>query len=345
MFRRRPTPARPLPSQRLLVEELEPRVLFSADAEAVLPGAIWQPDQVTPQSAENTLLVSHQVQGASVASTADAQASAPRHEVAFVDGGIDDADGLIALLRQQAEADGRVLDVVRIDANTDGLQQIGHWLAQHTDLDAVHVFSHGQAGAMQLGSSVLDGATLAERAGEVALWSQAFSVDGDLMLYGCDLAANDAGRQLMSDLSLLTGADVAASTDRTGAAQLGGDWVLECELGLVQTASLNAGAWHNVLATATLREGLSGYAGTTDTYLYTTTGIGQNTSQGSNALLLSGPDGTGGDAQLLLKFDVSSIPVGSVVTQVQITLQMTTSPTFTNPTYTCLLYTSPSPRD
>src|SRR6218665_3171398 len=153
MFRRRPTPARPLPSQRLLVEELEPRVLFSADAEAVLPGALWQPDQAMPEAAENTLLVSQQVQGASVASASDAQATTPRHEVAFVDCGIDDADGLIALLQQQAQADGRVLDIVRIDVNADGLKQIGDWLAQHTELDAVHVFSHGQAGALQLGSS------------------------------------------------------------------------------------------------------------------------------------------------------------------------------------------------
>lgn len=98
MFRRRPAPARALPSPRLLVEELEPRVLFSADAEAVLPGVGWQPDQAPSQPAETTVLPLHQVQGERLVSTSDAQAGTARREVAFVDEGIDDADGLIALL-------------------------------------------------------------------------------------------------------------------------------------------------------------------------------------------------------------------------------------------------------
>jgi len=252
MFRRRPAPARSLPSKRLLVEELEPRVLFSADAEAVLPGVVWQGESPAPQAA-TTLLVSDADQATTATTTSGAQASGTRHEVAFVDAGIHDAEGLIALLRQQADADGRVLDIVRLDPNADGISQVSDWLAAHNDLDAVHVFSHGHAGALQLGATVLDADSLSERAGDIVGWSQAFTSDGDLLLYGCDLAADDAGRQLLSDLSLLTGADVAASEDLTGAEALGGDWVLEQEVGHVESAvALGASLqsqWQGVLAT------------------------------------------------------------------------------------------------
>jgi len=252
MFRRRPAPARSLPSKRLLVEELEPRVLFSADAEAVLPGVVWQGESPAPQAA-TMLLVSDADQATTATTTSGAQASGTRHEVAFVDAGIDDAEGLIALLRQQADADGRVLDIVRLDPNADGISQVSDWLGVHNNLDAVHVFSHGHAGALQLGATVLDADSLSERAGDIVGWSQAFTSDGDLLLYGCDLAADDAGRQLLSDLSLLTGADVAASEDLTGAEALGGDWVLEQEVGHVESAvALGASLqsqWQGVLAT------------------------------------------------------------------------------------------------
>src|SRR3989344_5612208 len=275
MFRRRPAPARSLPSKRLLVEELEPRVLFSADAEAVLPGVVWQGESPAPQAA-TTLLVSDADQATTATTTSGAQASGTRHEVAFVDAGIHDAEGLIALLRQQADADGRVLDIVRLDPNADGISQVSDWLAAHNDLDAVHVFSHGHAGALQLGATVLDADSLSERAGDIVGWSQAFTSDGDLLLYGFDLAADDAGRQLLSDLSLLTGADVAASEDLTGAEALGGDWVLEQEVGHVESAvALGASLqsqWQGVLATLVVDTTADNNTAGLDTVTFSLTG-------------------------------------------------------------------------
>ncbi|TAK34684.1 MAG: DUF4347 domain-containing protein, partial [Lysobacteraceae bacterium] len=204
---------------------------------------------------------------------------------------------------------------------------IGDWLASHSDLDAVHVFSHGQAGALQLGSAMLDGATLSERAGEIVQWSQAFSSDGDLLLYGCDLAANAEGRQLISDLSLLTGADVAASEDRTGASALGGDWVLEQRVGQVDAAvalgqSLQA-QWQGVLATATFQQGVSSYTGTQDTYI--TSGAPSTANGAGTELVLTGNTGQ----QMLLRFDNliagsgGSIPVGSTITSATLQLRIT----------------------
>ena len=84
---------------------------------------------------------------------------------------------------------------------------------------------------MQIGSTRLDAATLAGRGAEIAGWGRALTDDADLLLYGCDVAATPSGERLLARLGALTGADVAASTDLTGAATLGGNWLMEAQTG------------------------------------------------------------------------------------------------------------------
>ena len=75
---------------------------------------------------------------------------------------------------------------------------------------------------------------------------------------GCDLAAGEDGLSLVDSLAALTGADVAASTDDTGTALLGGDWELEYTSGSVETAvaiSTEAQAsWVGLLAIETVAD-------------------------------------------------------------------------------------------
>ena len=95
------------------------------------------------------------------------------------------------------------------------------------------------------------------------------SAEADLLIYGCDLAGDEDGISLTSSLAALTGADVAASTDGTGAASRGGDWVLEHATGSIETAvavSAEAQAgWRGLLATETVADdfGSGGYTGNT----------------------------------------------------------------------------------
>ncbi|HET6789540.1 MAG TPA: DNRLRE domain-containing protein, partial [Aquabacterium sp.] len=79
--------------------------------------------------------------------------------------------------------------------------------------------------------------------------------------------------------------------------------------------------------------GLNSYAGTSDTYLYTSTGIPQNVDKSTSTTLLAGEDGTGGQAQLLVKFDVSQIPVGSTINSVTLTMQITSANMFTSASF------------
>lgn len=53
-----------------------------------------------------------------------------------------------------------------------------------------------------------------------------------ILLYGCNVAQGDVGQAFISALASSTGTDVAALTDLTGAAALGGDWAFEAQTGI-----------------------------------------------------------------------------------------------------------------
>ena len=91
-------------------------------------------------------------------------------------------------------------------------------------IGSLAVFSHGSAGQFALGRDWISADTLPETS---AAWSQLAGVmaqDANIEIYSCDVAATPAGDDLLNQLALLTGAEVYASTDITGA---GGDWTLE----------------------------------------------------------------------------------------------------------------------
>jgi hypothetical protein len=66
-------------------------------------------------------------------------------------------------------------------------------------------------------------------------------------------------------LAALTGADVAASTDTTGAAASGGNWVLERSTGQVDAAPLDipVDAWQGTLASSATFDFASGFVANT----------------------------------------------------------------------------------
>ncbi len=155
-------------------------------------------------------------------------------EVIFVDRDAADFEELVADLQTQRDA-GRPIDFFILDSHSDGVDQIAETLERYSDLDAVHIVSHGESGAVKLGGTWLRIGSLDGYAGAIAGWGNAFSSDGDLLFYGCDLASNTRGEMLVHSVAALTGADVAASTDDTGHATFGGDWELEYETGRIES--------------------------------------------------------------------------------------------------------------
>ena len=97
----------------------------------------------------------------------------------------------------------------------------------------------------------LNSATLQQNSNDVAGWGNALNETGDILLYGCDLAANTDGQSLLDNIAELTGAEVAASDDLTGNSGQGGDWDLEYTRGKVETnlaiSSSTQPTWSGVL--------------------------------------------------------------------------------------------------
>ena len=183
----------------------------------------------------------------SVLQAVDPSQNGGRKEVAFVDSSLADWDVLVAGI-------GAGIEIVLLDGNSDGLRQIATWAAQNDGFDAIHILSHGSEGQVHLGSFILDTDTATTRSNDLAALGAALGVDGDVMLYGCDVAGG-SGAALIDALANATGADVAASTDMTGAQSLGGDWQLEHTTGVIETAGLVVTDYQGILDTITIASG------------------------------------------------------------------------------------------
>ena len=165
-------------------------------------------------------------------STTEMAAAAAPREIVFVDSRVRDAEGLLKGFPPHAE-------VVYIQPGEDGLQQMAEVLGTQGNAATVHVLAHGSEGQMWLGNTFLDAGNLASHSDVLAAIGRGLTEGGDLLVYACNLAEGETGMQFVSSLAALTGADVAASNDRTGA---GGDWELEITTGTVESAQVLAGA-------------------------------------------------------------------------------------------------------
>jgi hypothetical protein len=172
-------------------------------------------------------------------------------EIIFVDSRVQDAATLLKGFPPGAE-------VVVLKAGEDGLAQMAAALGERGDVDAVHVLAHGSEGQLWLGTTFLDAGNLAGHGDALAAIGRGITADGDLLVYACNLAQGEAGAQFVSTLAELTGADVAASDDRTGA---GGDWQLEVTTGQVMATTVSEAAYDHALATITVTTGADAGAG------------------------------------------------------------------------------------
>lgn len=115
-----------------------------------------------------------------------------------------------------------------LDGGSDGVEQMATVLSNYSGLDSIQIVSHGTEGTLYLGNTILNGSSLNEYATLLSAIGSSLSDTGDLLLYGCNVAAGEIGTQFIESLSLITGADVAASSDITGT---NGNWVLEQSTG------------------------------------------------------------------------------------------------------------------
>jgi hypothetical protein len=132
-----------------------------------------------------------------------------------------------------------------LDSARDGLTQIAEAVANSSNIDAIHIISHGSSGSLLLGSTTLDSSNLSDYETQLTTIGNALTETGDLLLYGCNVAQGDVGQAFIQQLAIITSADVAASTDLTGGANQGGDWILEANTGSIESTTLNIGNDYN----------------------------------------------------------------------------------------------------
>ncbi len=152
--------------------------------------------------------------------------------IVFIDAAVDDA---------QILADGVIpgAEVIFLDPKRDGVEQITEVLKERAGVSSVHIVSHGSPGCLSVGNTQLRLDTLDRYASDWQIWSNAFSPpsgthQASLLLYGCNVAAGEMGAAFVERLHQLTGANVAASTEKTGNAALGGNWELEYTIGTLE---------------------------------------------------------------------------------------------------------------
>ncbi|MEG4519824.1 DUF4347 domain-containing protein, partial [Microcoleus sp. AT9_A5] len=141
------------------------------------------------------------------------------NQIIFVDSSIQDYQSLIQGIDSA--------QIVILNENSSGITQITNALANQKEIEAIHILSHGAPGILYLGNTQLSLDTLSLYAHQLQQWGRTAS---QILLYGCSVAAGDAGAEFIEKLHQLTGANIAANPNPTGSATKGGTWELSHQI-------------------------------------------------------------------------------------------------------------------
>lgn len=223
--------------RRLPVAELlEPRVLYSADALGMLAPLLMvdeQAEHITEplyQSGKDRLIDA--ASDGDPIKLPDENPNSSINHIVFIDETVPDSDQLLAAINTETTR------VVYVGAQDNGLLAITKAMSEHRNLDSVQIYSHGSAGELHLGDSLINEHSLLVNQSAIKNWSTSLTQGADILLWGCDVAAGDVGRSFVEQLSNFTGADVAASTDLTGHTEQLADWKLEFRSGVIDESLL-----------------------------------------------------------------------------------------------------------
>ncbi|MFM6152147.1 MAG: DUF4347 domain-containing protein, partial [Sphaerospermopsis kisseleviana] len=114
---------------------------------------------------------------------------------------------------------------IALNPNQDGIKQVTAVLRQHPEITTIHIVSHGAPGCLYLGNSQLNLDNTSKYADLLQHWQSK-----SILLYGCNVAAGDAGEEFIRKLHQITKANISASATKTGNTALGGNWELEVNI-------------------------------------------------------------------------------------------------------------------
>ncbi|MGB0758422.1 MAG: DUF4347 domain-containing protein [Rubripirellula sp.] len=295
--------SRDLPLQ---INSLEERILYSATP--LDPSVLAESQQIaTPTPASTDTAHSATIEQSAVIAGTQVVSS----EIVIIDSRVPDIEQLLNDLEQSTKE----IEILVLDQNSDGIEQITDFLDNKSDIAALHLVSHAETGAIQLGNLWLSDANLDGYAGAITSWQRAFEPDADILVYGCDLASSVSGQNLINAIAELTAADVAASSDDTGHAKYAGNWTLEFEIGVIDHATIFSESlqesWSHKLMTQTIDE-FEDLVSPESSLTSLREAIDIANIEGTGTLLLNegtyklGIMGTGEDANVTGDFDITS---------------------------------------
>ena len=159
-----------------------------------------------------------------------------KQKFVFVDASVPDVDTLTRNIKSG-------VNIYVLEAMQDGVQQITQILqesvSQISEMESfteyalsvysgieIHIVAHGAPGALYLGNAELSLDSLDAYLEDLKTWVSVGS-EPQLFIYACNVAAGDAGAELMTQLSHVTGATIYASTQKIGSVDRGGTWSLD----------------------------------------------------------------------------------------------------------------------
>ena len=218
IFRNRNYPRAYTPD--MVFEELEARIVLDASVDHVTGH-----DSIDPAQSLHDF---QQVAPSAASAASDVQpdphaAHASGLDLVLISDSVRNADSIA-----QAAVDDAT--VIVYDADTANLHSLVESLVVMMDATGDHISNlaivdHAQAGRIHVGTDTIDSSNIAQHSADLDNLKAALTPDGQIQLFGCSLAENDAGKALVNAVALHTAADVYASVDNTGSPS--GDWELE----------------------------------------------------------------------------------------------------------------------
>ena len=148
----------------------------------------------------------------------------------FIDSQVDDYQHLLSGIRDGFRA-------FTIDSLHQGVEQIAHYLKDFSNIESLHIVTHGQPGQLLLGDRWIDADAPSSVAEQIREWGKALAQHANIALYGCQVGQGDRGQGFLHTLKQWTGADISASSTLVGSPEKGGNWKLDVQTGTTVPAS------------------------------------------------------------------------------------------------------------
>jgi len=127
--------------------------------------------------------------------------------------------------------------VLLLEKEDDALDSMLSELKKLNRVESINIISHGSSGQLHFNNKYISSSTLKQNSKKWKELGTYLDKDGDILLYGCNVAKGEEGKKFIQTLATLTSADIGASLNPTGNLDKGGDWELEVAIGEVSRIS------------------------------------------------------------------------------------------------------------